>query len=77
MIMKLIKPISEERRRQLEEELELQKKRFSEATQSTSDALTKSLSVLDWFRRHPRELAAVSFATGLLAAQYLNRIDSR
>jgi len=72
--MKLVRPISEDKRRKLEEELELQKKRFNEATQASAKTIQENLSIVNWVQDYPLQCAGLVFLGGFLATQiYLSK----
>ncbi|MGZ3698162.1 MAG: hypothetical protein ACXWP5_08505 [Bdellovibrionota bacterium] len=66
--MKLVTPMNSSHYGELEQELELQKKRFEAAARRGLDALKRDLSVQNWIRDYPVPItigvAAICFALG-------------
>lgn len=74
--MKLIRPISEEKRRNIEEELEIQKKRFANATRQTAEKIRIDVSILKLWRDRPLQTATVLAVGGFVAGQLLSSLHS-
>lgn len=68
--MKLIRPISEKKRRILEEELETQKKRFANAARQSAEKIRLDLSLVKVLREHPLQSATVLALGGFIVAQF-------
>jgi hypothetical protein len=70
--MKIVRPVSEERRAQLRVELEAEKTRFDEAAVRAADVIRRDLSVTRWISDYPLESALLVIASGIILAKTLN-----
>jgi hypothetical protein len=61
----------ENRKTELEAELEIQKQRFLVASRRGMDALKRDLSVMNWMRAYPRQAAILIMVGGYVTAQLL------
>jgi len=60
--------LNEERLLELKKELQLQKKRFIQATQNTALSLQETLSITTWIRDYPIQTAVFMTLSGFLTA---------
>lgn len=67
--MKLIKPISEKKVKELEEEIEIQKKRFFNAAGEAVESVRKEFSLESLIRAYPLHSGAFLFFGGLMMTQ--------
>lgn len=70
--MKLVHPISEQKKKELEQEIENQKQRLREATAASVEKIKKDLSAKEWIRNYPIQSAVLLTIGGFFAVQYLN-----
>jgi hypothetical protein len=69
--MHRVTPVSEEKKLELERELELQKERFLEASTRGLNAIRTDLSILSWMRAYPRETAILIMVGGFTVARLI------
>jgi hypothetical protein len=75
--MKLSLLNQEQKRRQLELELEYEKKRFMDSTLETGEQIHRNYSKVDsllkWVRNHPMQAAGLLFLGGFIASQMIQK----
>ena len=69
--MKLVKPMNEDKKEQLERELEFQKQRFIRATRQTKETLKTDLNIRNWIREFPLQSAAICFISGYMVTRLI------
>lgn len=67
--MKFIRPISEKKVKELEKELEIQKKRLFDAAEETVESVRKEFSLESLIRAYPLHSGAFLFFGGLMMTQ--------
>jgi hypothetical protein len=69
--MKLIRPISEEKRQQLRQVLAREKIRLDRAATQAAQVIHRNASVTQWIRNYPLESALLVVASGIVLAKTL------
>ena len=71
--MKLIRPISEKKRMELEQELEQERRRFLNASQQAASRIRHDLTPIQWIKGAPMMAALMIGAFGFASAQMLKK----
>ncbi len=71
--MKLIHPINETKRLELEQELDFQKTRFLEASRHSWEIIRHDLSIQSWIYNYPLESIFLAAASGFFIGRRISR----
>lgn len=71
--MKLVRPVSEEKRRELQRDLEAQEQRLRAAASRAADALQQNLSIAKWIQQYPVESALFLVAGGIAIGRFFSK----
>jgi hypothetical protein len=69
--MKLVYPVSEKKAEEIENELEIQKRKLAQSTHEFTQIMETNLSIKNWIREYPVQLAGLALLGGFVTAQRL------